>query len=135
FPDPAERELVARKIFYASGGLANVGAIARIRVTADDMGHARGLARFRDRMGGRASMALLTGDQLRGLKPLFVVRRPGQLERAFRLWVLLFFAAFALVHGCGGVRSFAGDQILLPAILMLTGIGLILMISLRDPVR
>src|SRR5204863_6819581 len=41
FPDPAERELVARKIFYASGGLANVGAIARIRVTADDMGHAR----------------------------------------------------------------------------------------------
>ena len=33
------------------------------------------------------------------------------------------------------MRGFPGDQTLLPAILLLTGIGLILMVSLRDPVR
>src|ERR1700692_3246989 len=91
FPDAAEREFVARKIFYAAGGLSNVGAIARIRVTAEEAGNPRALAHFRDRMGNRGSVALLTGDQLRALKPLFVVRRPGQFESAFRLWACLFF--------------------------------------------
>jgi cell division protein FtsW (lipid II flippase) len=33
------------------------------------------------------------------------------------------------------VRGFRGDQTLLPAVLLLSGIGLTLMISLRDPVR
>ena len=33
------------------------------------------------------------------------------------------------------LRGFTGDQTLLPAALLLTGIGLILMVSLRDPVR
>src|SRR5579863_8073016 len=36
FTEPAERDFVARKIYYISGGIANVGAIARIRVTADE---------------------------------------------------------------------------------------------------
>jgi cell division protein FtsW (lipid II flippase) len=135
FPDPAEREFVARKIFLAAGGLANVGAIARIRVTAEEAGQGRGLAHFRDRMADRASVALLSGDQLRALKPLFVVRRPAQFERAFRLWAFLFLAAFLLVHVWWSVRGFAGDQMFLPAVMLLSGIGLVLMASLRDPVR
>ena len=139
FPDPAEREFVARKIFYVAGGLSNVGAIGRIRVTAEEAGHARTLAHFRDRMGDhmgeRRSVALLTGEQMRALKPLFVVRRPGQFENAFRLWACLFFAAFFLVHLWWSVRGFTGDQIFLPAIMLLSGIGLVLMVSLRDPVR
>jgi cell division protein FtsW (lipid II flippase) len=135
FPDPAEREFVARKIFYVAGGLSNVGAIARIRVTAEESEHTRGLARFRDRMGDRSSVALLTGDQLRALKPLFTVRRPAQFESAFRLWVFLFLAAFLLVHWWWSVRGFTGDQTFLPAIMLLSGIGLVLMLSLRDPVR
>ncbi len=135
FPDAAEREFVARKIFYVAGGLSNVGAIARIRVTAEEAGNSRGLAHFRERMGSRGSVALLTGDQLRALKPLFVVRRPGQFESAFRLWTLLFFAAFLLVHIWWSLRGFAGDQLFLPAMMLLSGIGLVLMVSLRDPVR
>jgi cell division protein FtsW (lipid II flippase) len=135
FPDPAEREFVARKVFNAAGGLANVGAIARIRVTAEEAGLAHALAHFRDRMGDHSSVSLLTGDQLRALKPLFVVRRPGQFESAFRLWACLFFAAFLLAHVWWSVRGFAGDQIFLPAVMLLSGIGLVLMVSLRDPVR
>src|SRR4029077_21030388 len=78
---------------------------------------------------------LVTGDQFRELKPLFVVRRPGQFRRAFFLWSGLFLVGFLLAHVWWSVRGFRGDQTLLPAVLLLSGIGLTLMISLRDPVR
>ena len=68
FSEPAEREFVARKIYYISGGLPNVGAIARVRVAPEEV-RARGLKSFRDRLGDRDSMPLLTGEQLRQLKP------------------------------------------------------------------
>ncbi|SPF49694.1 Penicillin-binding protein, transpeptidase [Candidatus Sulfopaludibacter sp. SbA4] len=135
FPDAAERELAARKIYFVSGSLSNVGAVARIRVTAEDLGTGRGLKNFRDRLGTRESEALLTGDQLREWKPTVVVRRPAQFRRAFFLWAVLFLAAFFVVHAWWGLRGFEGDQSLLPAVLLLTGVGLVLMVSLRDPVR
>jgi cell division protein FtsW (lipid II flippase) len=135
FPDPAEREFVARKIYYIAGGLANVGAIARIRVTADEVRRDRALKDLRDRLGGRESMPLLSAEQVRQLKPALVVRRPARFRRAFLLWAGLFFAAFLLVHAWWSLRGFRGDQTLLPAILLLTGAGLVLMVSLRDPVR
>jgi cell division protein FtsW (lipid II flippase) len=108
--DPRARGEAARQIYYISGGLGNVGALARIH-------------------------GLFTGDQFRQLKPLFVVRRPVEFQRAFFRWAALFFAGFLLVHGWWSVRGFRGDQVLLPAVLLLTGAGLILMIALRDPVR
>jgi cell division protein FtsI/penicillin-binding protein 2/cell division protein FtsW (lipid II flippase) len=102
-----EREETARKIYDLSGGLPNVG---RIR-------------------------GALTGDQFRELKPLFVVRRPAQFRSAFRLWTILFFAAFFAAHIWLSVRRSQGDQSFLPAILLLCGMGLTLMVSLRDPLR
>lgn len=109
-PDQHAREEAAQKIYYISGGLGNVGALARIH-------------------------GLFTGEQFRQLKPLFVVRRPGQFAGAFYRWSLLFFAAFLLVHVFWSIRGFRGDQILLPVTMLLSGAGLILMIALRDPVR
>ncbi|HEV3196761.1 MAG TPA: FtsW/RodA/SpoVE family cell cycle protein [Bryobacteraceae bacterium] len=103
----ADRVDDAGKIYALSGGLPNVG-------------HIRGL---------------MTGDQFRELKPQFVVRRPGQFRRAFFLWSGLFLVGFLLAHVWWSVRGFRGDQTLLPAVLLLSGIGLTLMISLRDPVR
>ena len=132
FPDPAEREFVARKIYYIAGGLTNVGAIARIRVTADEVGRGRAL---KDKLGGRESMPLLSAEQVRQLKPALVVRRPAQFRRAFLVWTGWFFAAFLLAHAWWSLSGFRGDQTLLPAILLLTGAGLVLMVSLRDPVR
>lgn len=107
FANPRERAEAAAKIFALSGSLPNVG---RIR-------------------------AFMTGEQFRELKPLFVVRKPSQFRRAFFLWTTLFFAAFLLVHVWWGIRGFRGDQMLLPAVLLLSGVGLALMISLRDPMR
>src|ERR1017187_7234945 len=90
--DPHAREEAARQIYYISGGLGNVGALARIH-------------------------GLFTSEQFRQLKPLFVVRRPGQFESAFFRWAGLFFAGFLLVHVWWSVRGFHGDQVLLPAVM------------------
>ena len=129
FTEPAERQFVARRIYDASGSLPNVGALARLRVSEAEVEAARGLKAFRGRV------FLLTGEQFRQLKPSFVVRRPAQFRRTFLIWIALFFAAFWAVHIWWSARAFAGDHTLLPAILLLTGIGLNLMVSLRDPVR
>ncbi|HJT87719.1 MAG TPA: FtsW/RodA/SpoVE family cell cycle protein, partial [Bryobacteraceae bacterium] len=134
FTEPAERELAARKVYDVSGGLSNVGAVARIRVTADEL-RGRGLKGLRDRLGVRASMPLLTQDQFRAFKPLAVVRRPERFRRSFFWWAALFFVGFVAAHAWWSARGFAGDQTFLPVLLLLTGTGLILMISLRDPVR
>src|SRR5579862_8182421 len=51
FPKMRERDTAAREIYYLTGSLGNVGAIAQKK--------------------------LLTGEQFRQLKPLFVVRKPA----------------------------------------------------------
>jgi cell division protein FtsW (lipid II flippase) len=107
--DTRRRQEAARGIYYLSGGLSNVGAVAR-----------RGL---------------LTADEFRAFKPRAVVRTPAHFRRAFWLYLALFFAGFLLAHAWLSIRGFRGDQTFLPAVLLLTGIGLILMVSLRDPVR
>lgn len=135
FSEGAEREFVARKIFYVAGGLSNVGGIARIRVTPEDVRGVRGLKSFRDRLGDRDSIPLLTAEQLRQVKPLFVVRTPERFRRAFILWSTLFFGVFLLANVWFSIRGFCGDQYLLPAVMLLSGAGLILMAALRDPVR
>jgi cell division protein FtsW (lipid II flippase) len=134
FPDPAEREFAARKIYDISGGLANVGSIARIRITREDVA-GRGLKSLRDRLAGRDSMPLLNADQLRMLKPAFAVRGPEEFRRAFEIWIAIFFAAFLLVNVVWSVRGFRGDPSLVPALVAISGVGLVLMISLRDPLR
>jgi len=135
FPDAAERDLAARKIYYVSGGLASVGAVARLRVTAQDAARGRALKSVRDRLAGRDSMPLLTAAQFRDLKPLFVVRGPEVFRSDFLRWAAVFFAVFLAAHLWWSARGFRGDQLLLPAVMLLSGAGLILMISLRDPVR
>ena len=131
FTEPAERQFAARRIYDASGDLRNVGALARLRVTEAEIQRTRGLKSFRE----RHALTLVTGEQFRQLKPLFVVRRPAQFRRAFFTWAAIFFAAFWAVHVWWGARKFQGDSALLPGLMLLTGTGLILMVSLRDPVR
>ncbi len=109
-PDARRRADAARRIYYLSGGLSNVGAIAR-------------------------QHDLLSTSEFRAFKPLAVVRSPAQFRRSFWLWTVVFFAAFLLAHAWLCLRGFRGDQAILPITLLLTGIGLVLMISLRDPVR
>src|SRR5262249_37063933 len=127
FPNAAEREFVARRIYYAAGALPNAGALARIRGEADTP--------VRGRPFRTGNQPLLTSAQFQLLKPHVVVRTPARFKRDFLVWTVLFVFAFLGVQLCWQIRGFNGDRALLTPIFFLTGAGLILMVSLRDPVR
>ena len=69
------------------------------------------------------------------LKPLLVVRSPRQFQWEFIRWAALYFAGFYLVALAWRFTRFQGDRAFLPALHLLTGMGLALMVSLRDPLR
>lgn len=107
--DPAERELAAERVaafLKQHQPVPNAGSLAHL--------HLFRIAR---------------------IKPLLVVRTPREFYHAFVLWTALYFAAFWIVHIGWRWRRFRGDPAILPALHLLTGIGLILMVSLRDPLR
>lgn len=155
---PEEREFIARKIFAMRGKhLANAGAVAGIRVTEKEISAHQGLDSFRNRLKEAtaretareerrrnwfssseprtAAVSLLSGEQIRTLKPAIAVRSPSEFHRSFLIWTGLYFLAFYLVHAAWRIKGFTGDQFLLPIIHLLSGAGLILMVSMRDPLR
>ncbi|MDP8979834.1 MAG: FtsW/RodA/SpoVE family cell cycle protein [Acidobacteriota bacterium] len=81
------------------------------------------------------SIPLLTGLQFAQLKPHLVVRTPDEFRRRFLLWSILALVAFWAVHFFWRLRVFPGDNVLLPSMFTLCALGLMLMLSLRDPLR
>jgi len=73
--------------------------------------------------------------RLSRLKPLWIVRTFPEFRRDFLKWCGIYFAAFWVVWMAWRVRGFNCDPAMLPAVHVLTGLGLILMVSLRDPLR
>jgi cell division protein FtsI/penicillin-binding protein 2/cell division protein FtsW (lipid II flippase) len=112
FPDRTERQSVADGAFeflQRKRPLANVGALAPLRRSQ----------KF----------------PLARLKPLLIVRTPAEFRKEFVAAAVIYFAAFYFVALVWSLGRFGGDRALLPAIHLLSGIGLILMVSLRDPLR
>ncbi len=113
-PDGGQRDAVAERIssfLDQHKPVPNVGALARLRA---------GFAAF---------------PPLSKLKPLLVVRTPHEFFQTYVLWACFYLAAFWIVHFAWEWQRFRGDPAILPALHLLTGIGLILMVSLRDPLR
>jgi cell division protein FtsW (lipid II flippase) len=81
------------------------------------------------------SIPLLTPAEFAAMKPHFRVRDGGDYRQSILIWTSLFFAAFYIAHFVWRLRGFAGDNLILPTMHVLSGIGLVLMISLRDPLR
>ena len=142
FPNAAERQLAARAIYNASGSAdfgktENVGRLARLHLGALEVRRARGAVNFQKRLAASRedSIPLFTREQFRAIKQSFVVRLPAEWVRALLLWSAVFLAGFWGVHGWWLARRFSGDTAMLPAMLLLAGVGLILMVSLRDPLR
>ena len=124
---PAEQDAVANGIYNRvreGERLGNVGVIARLRQDGEQPA-SQGVRKRR----------LLSGAEFALLKPSLRVRNLGDFWRRFLLWSGLFFVAFYVVHLVWRMRAFAGDNLFLPVIHVLAGIGLILMVSLRDPLR
>jgi hypothetical protein len=140
-PTPAARQFVARKIFERlrdAAELPNVGSLGRIRVPVTEVRSARGLAGLESRAKGldpSASIPLLTGAELSGMKPFFVVRTLDQYRRTLIAWSIPFFALFYAVHIFWTLRRVRAPFFVLPAIHALCGLGFVLMITLRDPLR
>jgi cell division protein FtsI/penicillin-binding protein 2/cell division protein FtsW (lipid II flippase) len=137
---PAERQFAATKIYdFLTGGghpLRNVGAVGRIHVSRKELAANPRLESLRHRLPeGRDEVALLTPAQVAQLKGLTVVRAAGDFQRQLWLWAAVFVAGFYAVHLLWTLRGFRGAQSILPALHLLTGIGFLLMLSLRDPLR
>jgi cell division protein FtsW (lipid II flippase)/cell division protein FtsI/penicillin-binding protein 2 len=142
FPGRAERELVAQKTFdflARARPLGNVGALARLRVSAEEIeGDPRWdvlRRRLRQQQAQSRPARRFELVPLATSKPLMVVRSPREFRAVFLEWTALYFAGFYLVALVWGVGRFRGDRAFLPALHLLTGIGLILMVSMRDPLR
>jgi cell division protein FtsW (lipid II flippase) len=78
---------------------------------------------------------LLSGPQFAAFKPAIAVREPASYRATLLTWAGLFFLGFYAAHLYWRMSGFAGDNLLLPAAHLLAGLGLALMVSLRDPVR
>ena len=145
YTNGADRQFAAHKIydFLNDNGsrIPNVGALSRIRMTDREVLNNRRLDAFRKRIDPGmtvdpdATMPLFAPGQLSRLKPLFLVRTIGDYKLQFFLWSAAIFIAFYAVHFFWRARGFAGTWTILPALLAITGIGLILMVALRDPLR
>lgn len=118
-PTPADQDAAANRIFEAirhGEHFGNVGAIARLRNES-------------------TGKHLFTASEFAQLKPSLRVRDLPGFRRSFLLWTIAFVIAFYVVHIVWRVRGFTGDNLYLPIMHVLSGIGLILMVSLRDPLR
>ncbi len=137
--EPAERTFVARRIFrrLQEGPVPNAGELAKIRVPLSEIADASSLPVLSRRAEGvqAPTISLLTYAQLRELKPHVVVRSPGTFKSRFWLWALLLLAGFLVLHVVWRVKRYPGDELLLPIVFILSGLGLLLMASIRDPLR
>jgi cell division protein FtsI/penicillin-binding protein 2/cell division protein FtsW (lipid II flippase) len=118
YPLPQDREQVANSLYaylQQHRPLPNIGALAKA--------------------WARMQPVQSTHVRLSRLKPLWTVRSEADFYRDFLKWIGIYFAAFWLVYLAWRLRGFAGDPTILPAVHILTAIGLILMVSLRDPLR
>jgi cell division protein FtsW (lipid II flippase) len=135
---PQERSFVADQIRerLSAGKVDNVGEIGHLRVpgSAIDPHRLPDMA-ARIQASGRDSATLISAAQLRQIKPRLVVRTPAQFRSTFLLGAALLFGGFLLAHLALRYRGFGGDQLLLPILLLLCGLGFALMMSLRDPLR
>ena len=62
----------------------------------------------------------------------FIVRTPEEVTNWFRIIVITFFSSFLLLHLIFTIRSPATDQLLLPVIMILTGLSFITLVQFAE---
>lgn len=83
------------------------------------------------------SIRLFSNRDFNNLKKdkALVVRTPQQVIQWIYIIAGVFFAAFLLLHLLLTIRFPNADQLILPVIMLLTGISLLTLLSLQDPLR
>jgi cell division protein FtsW (lipid II flippase)/cell division protein FtsI/penicillin-binding protein 2 len=142
FEDSRERLVVAQAVYDRAAAesprLEHVGGLASARVAAADIQRDPRLLTLRARLAqrpGAASVPALAPADIVALKPHLVVRTRGQFAAAIQTAAAWFFAAFWIAHLVRLWRRADDDPLLLPVLLLLSGLGFIAMLALRDPLR
>lgn len=142
FERPDERQAVAavlhQRALDASPPLEHVGGLAQVTMSADVVRSEPAFVRLRERLARRPEtreVAVLTSADIAAIKPLASVRTSGEFSARVVRACLLFFAAFLAAHLVRRVRRVQDDPLLLPILLLLSGIGMMAMLALRDPLR
>ena len=144
FSGPAEQRVVAAAIIERIKPsaelprLQHVGGLATLTVPADAVRANPRLGTLNDRLRGRsdaASVPLLSPADIAAIKPAVIVRTPSEYGQRILSAVVWFLISFWAVHLVRAWRGTTGDAILLPIVQLLTGIGLMAMVSARDPLR
>ena len=141
FPSPAERTFAASRIMQwitGRGGIDRVSMLSRITVPAADVQSNPSLTRLNERLvqtTGARDIALLTVSDLARLRPVIGVRSAGQFSWKVLLALSLTLGPMWLIHVMRRRSTAFGDPIIIPSVTFLLGLGLIAMITLRDPVR
>jgi len=137
-----ERAVVARALFDRAADperpLDHVGALADVRIPAQTIRSDRRLVQLAARLAihpDAREVAVLSRADIAALKPRLVVRTAGESARGLAASVALLVAAFWIAHVVRRLRRRADDPLLVPAVMLLCGVGLIAMCALRDPVR
>jgi hypothetical protein len=143
FSDPTERRAAAQAIadsLPGAGGTAitHVGALARVTMPAALVRDRARYTVLNERLRVRPDaedVPVLSAADLAALKPSLVVRTQqeyrARILRASVLVMLAFWAAHIVRWRIGST----GDAILLPVVHLLSGLGMMAMIAVRDPLR
>jgi cell division protein FtsW (lipid II flippase) len=142
FPEPAEQAAVAAAVYDrvhgpAASPLSHVGALAGLTLPADRVRADRRLTVLNERLRSRGGDAvpIFTVADIAALKPSVVVRTSEDYRWRMLAATVWFMAAFWLAHGARAIAGTTGDPLLLPIVQLLSGLGLMAMVALRDPLR
>jgi cell division protein FtsW (lipid II flippase) len=142
FDQPAERAVIATAIashLTAAGGhVDHVGSLASITIPAATVRAQPRLTHLNERLQSRATLTnvpIVNASELAAIKQAAIVRTPAGYEQQMLTTAVLFLLAFWLTHAIRAWRGTTGDPVLLPAVALVAGLGLMTMTALRDPLR
>ncbi len=140
FDDSKDRSFAASSIaafLRDRGSIGSVSELRAVRATQAQIKKLGASSVFRERLkkSGEDSIPILTSAQLRQMRPLVCVRKSQDFHRLVLIYGGAFFFGFYLLHVAWRARRFSCDQLLLPAVHFLSGLGFLMMMRLRDPLR
>ena len=144
FPERTEKAVVAaavlRRVHRATGAqpMTHVGALASVALPASQVRSDTRLVVLNSRLRERpdaSQIAVFSGTDIAEMKDGFVVRTPDVFQRQITIAVAVFMLAFWAAHIVRWRFGAVGDPLLLPVVQLLTGLGMIAMLALRDPLR
>jgi len=143
FTERAEQAAVASAVYKRLSGatgerIEHVGGLASVRLPVSDIQADPRLVVLNQRLQVRPAateLAVFNGADIAELKRAFVVRSSSEFSRRIAVALALFMFAFWITHLVRWFYRAIGDPLLLPLAHLLTGLGVLAMLALRDPLR